>query len=59
MEVEALPNDVEAMHAAFDVSFKAEDVVGKLLAFIAQLRACSHDMWEYLLQIAMSLGCPS
>jgi hypothetical protein len=59
MEVEALPNDVEAMHAAFDVSFKAEDVVGKLLAFIAQLRACSDDMWEYLLQIAMSLGCPS
>lgn len=59
MEVEALPNDADAMHAAFDIDFEAGDVVGKLLAFIAQLRACSDDTREYLMQIATSLGCPS
>jgi hypothetical protein len=59
MEVEALPDDAEAMHAAFDISFEAGDVVGKLMAFIAQLHACSDDVREYLLQIATSLGCPS
>ena len=58
MEVEALPDDAEAMHAAFDTSFETDDIVGKLLAFIAQLRACGDDVREYLLQIAMSLGCP-
>lgn len=59
MEVEASPDDAEEMHAAFDTTFEAGDVVGKLLAFIAQLRACSNDVQEYLLQIATSLGCPS
>ena len=59
MEVEGLPDDAEAMHAAFDVDFEVGDVVGKLMAFIAQLRACSEDVREYLLQIATSLGCPS
>jgi hypothetical protein len=59
IDVEALPNDAEAMHAAFDISFEPGDVVGKLLAFIAQVRACSDDVREYLLQIATSLGCPS
>src|SRR5258708_33519463 len=48
MEVEALPDDMEAMHVAFDISFKPGDVVRKLMAFIAQLRACSDDVWEYL-----------
>ena len=59
IEVEALSDDAEAMHIAFDVTFKAEDVIKKLLAFIAQLCACSEDVWEYLLQIETSLGCPS
>jgi len=59
MEVEAFPDDAEAMHAAFDDTFEPGDVVGKLMAFIAQLRACSDDVREYLLQIATSLGCPS
>ena len=59
MEVEALPDDAEEMHAAFDTTFEVGDVVGKLLAFIAQLHACSNDVQEYLLQIATSLGCPS
>ena len=59
MEVEALLDDMEAMHAAFDTAFEAGDVVGKLMAFIAQLCACSNDVQEYLLQIATSLGCLS
>jgi hypothetical protein len=59
IDVEALPDDAEAMHAAFDISFEPGDIVGKLLAFIAQVRACSDDVREYLLQIATSLGCPS
>jgi hypothetical protein len=59
LEVEALPDDAEAMHAAFDITFEAGDVVGKLMAFIAQLRSCSDDVREYLMQIATSLGCPS
>lgn len=58
MEIEASPDDVEAMRAAFVVTFEPGDVVGKLMAFIAQLRACSDDTREYLIQIAVSLGCP-
>ena len=57
IEVEALPDDAKAMHAAFDISFEPGDIVGKLLAFIAQLYACSDDVQEYLLQIATSLSC--
>jgi hypothetical protein len=56
MDTEASPDDVKAMHAMLDVTFEVGDVVGKLLAFIAQLRACSEDMREYLAQIASSLG---
>jgi hypothetical protein len=59
MEVEASSNDAEAMHAALNTTFEAGDIVGKLMAFIAQLRACSEDVREYLSQIAISLGCPS
>jgi hypothetical protein len=57
MEVEASPDDAEAMLVVFDNTFEAGDVVGKLMAFIAQLRACSDDVREYLSQLATSLGC--
>src|SRR5712691_10309160 len=59
MEIEASADDTEAMHAAFDVTFEAGDVVGKLMAFIAQIRSCSDDTQEYLMRIAISLDCPS
>ena len=59
MDIEASANDVEAMHAAFDVKFEAGDVVGKLMAFIAQLCSCSEDTQEYLMQIVILLDCPS
>ena len=35
MDIEASANDMEAMHAAFHVTFEASDVVEKLMAFIA------------------------
>jgi hypothetical protein len=59
MEIEASADDVDTMRTAYDVTFEAGDVVGKLMAFIAQIRSCSYDTREYLMQIAVSLGCPS
>ena len=47
------------MRAVFDTTFEAGDVVGKLMVFVAQLRACSEDTRDYLVQIAILLGCPS
>jgi len=58
-EIEASADDAEAMHAAFNVTFEAGDVIGKLMAFIAQLQSCSDDTREYLKRIAISLDCPS
>jgi hypothetical protein len=58
MEIEAFPDDAEATHTALDTTFEPGDVVGKLMAFIAQLRACTNDVQEYLMQIATTLGCP-
>jgi hypothetical protein len=58
MEVEASPDDTEAMLAAADISFDTGDVVGKLMAFIAQLRSSSEDVREYLAQLASAQGCP-
>ena len=59
MEIEASADDAEAMHAAFDITFEAGNVVGKLMAFIAQLRSCGDDTRDYLKRIATSLGCLS
>jgi hypothetical protein len=59
METEASADNVDTMHAAYDVTFEAGDVVGKLMAFIAQICSYSNDTQQYLMQIAVSLGCPS
>jgi hypothetical protein len=37
-EIEASPNDADTMLAAFDDTFEVGDIVGKLMAFIAQLQ---------------------
>ncbi|KAM6491480.1 hypothetical protein JOM56_013049 [Amanita muscaria] len=58
MEVEASSEDADAMCAALDVEFDAGDVVGKLMAFIAQIRSCGEDTREYLAQLANAQGCP-
>ena len=41
MEVEALGDDEDATREASITEFDVGDVVGKLMAFIAQLRSCS------------------
>ena len=58
IKVEGLPDDAEAIHAVFDISFEPGDIVRKLLAFIAQLCACGDDVREYLLQ-RIQLHSPS
>ena len=59
MEAEAEADDVEAVLAASEADFEAGDVVGKILAFIAQLRACSEDTRDYLKARTVSSGCPT
>ena len=58
MEVEASSDDVEAICAALNTNFNADNIVGKLLAFIAQLRSCGEDTCNYLTQLAAKQGCP-
>ncbi|KAH9977016.1 hypothetical protein BGW80DRAFT_1249827 [Lactifluus volemus] len=48
LDVDASPEDAEAMLAASVTTFDAGDVI----------RSCNDDTREYLAQIAMSLGCP-
>ncbi|KAM6502733.1 hypothetical protein JOM56_002710 [Amanita muscaria] len=58
MEVEAAEDDVLAIREASNPMFDAGDVVGKLMAFIAQLRSCDEDVRAYLKMICTSQGCP-
>jgi len=58
-EVEASSEDVAACKAAMVTDFTAGDMVGKLMAFIAQLRLCGEDTRDYLKQLATAQGCPS
>ncbi|KAM6498413.1 Ribonuclease H-like domain containing protein [Amanita muscaria] len=59
VELEASENDVDAIRAASTVTFDAGDVVGKLMAFISQLRMCGEDTRDFLKQLAVSNGCPT
>ena len=59
MEIEASENDVDAIRAGSTITFDAGDVIGKLMAFIAQLRMCGKDTRDFLKQLAVSNGCPS
>ena len=57
MEVEASGDDDDAIREASITDFDAGDVVGKLMAFIAQLRSCSEGAQDYLIELATSNGC--
>ncbi|KAF8622966.1 hypothetical protein AX15_006605, partial [Amanita polypyramis BW_CC] len=57
-EVEATVDDAEAILAASNASFEPGDIVGKLLALIAQLRSSGQDTCNYFAQLATALGCP-
>ena len=52
MDVEALADDIEAMQEALLTNFEAGDVVGKLMAFVAQLRLCREDTRDYLMELS-------
>lgn len=58
MDIEASTDDAEAIEMSTVTDFDAGDVVGKLMAFIAQLRQCSEDTRKYLEHLAVSYGCP-
>ena len=58
MDVEASEHDTAVIEAASTTSFKPGDVVGKIMAFIAQLRLSSEDTREYLKKICLARGCP-
>ena len=48
LDVEASSDDVNAMKQTTIVDFDTGDVIGKLLAFINQVRMSSEDVREYL-----------
>jgi hypothetical protein len=53
--------DVEAMGdeaAVKDTSFQPGDVIGKIMAFISQLRLSGENIRDYLKKICISRGCP-
>ena len=58
MEVEASADDAEALREASVTDFEPGDVVGKMMAFIAQLRSCGEDTRDYLKKLGDILGCP-
>ena len=57
MEVEASADDAEALREAAMTDFEPGNVVGKMMAFIAQLRDCGQDTRDYLKRLGDILGC--
>ena len=57
MEVEASGDDEDATQEASITEFDAGDVVGKLMAFIAQLHSRNEGMQDYLTDLSISNGC--
>ena len=58
MEVEASADDAEALREASETDFEPGDIVGKMMAFIAQLRSCGEDTRDYLKKLGDMQGCP-
>jgi hypothetical protein len=50
MEIEADPDDTEAMAATTIVDYDPGDTLGKLMAFVNQVRMSSEGVREYLMQ---------
>ena len=57
MKVEASADDAEALREAAMTDFEPGDIVGKMMAFIAQLRDCGQDTRDYLKRLGDILGC--
>lgn len=58
MDVEPSTDDADALREASVTDFEPGDVVGKLMAFIAQLRSCGEDTRDYLKKFGDMQGCP-
>ena len=58
MEVEPSADDIDALHEASMTDFKPGDVVGKLMAFVSQLRSCGEDTRDYLKKLGDAQGLP-
>jgi hypothetical protein len=58
MEVEASADDADALREASETNFEPGDVVGKMMAFVAQLRSCGEDTRNYLKKLGDMQGCP-
>ena len=56
-EVEALADDVDALHEASETDFEPGDVVGKMMALIAQLCSSGEDTRDYLKKLGDMQGC--
>ena len=48
MDIDASTDDAEGMAEMFEVNFEPGDTIGKLLAFVNQVRMSSEDVREYL-----------
>jgi len=57
MEIEATPDDVEAMLGMTITDFQAGDAVGKLMAFVNQLQASSESTWDFLKHLCCTNDC--
>lgn len=57
MDVEATGHEAAAKDTS-TTSFRPGDVVGKIMAFISQLRSSGENVRDYLKKICISRGCP-
>jgi len=57
MEIEATPDNVEAMLGETIIDFEAGDVVRKLLEFVNQLQALSKATWDFLKHLCHTNDC--
>jgi hypothetical protein len=58
MEVEPSADDVDALRETSVTDFEPGDVVGKLMAFLSQLRSCGEDTRDYLKKLGDVQGLP-
>ena len=51
-------SDSDALREASETDFEPGDIVGKMMAFIAQLRSSGEDTRDYLKRLGDMQGCP-
>jgi hypothetical protein len=56
MRVEASADDADALREASETDFKLGDIVGKIMACIAQLCSCGEDTRDYLKKLGDMQG---